>query len=250
MERQPDVGLIQTLPTDRQRHHACSRACSSSPAASTGRSSPPACAWWHGAEGNYWGHNAIIRTRAFADCGGLPELPGSKPFGGHDPQPRFRRGGADPPRRLGGAHGPRPRRQLRGSAADAHRSRGRDRRWCQGNLQHAAVLPSARSALGQPLAFHDRHRPLLHRAHVGDVATGRHCDPVRAYRLGLRGRPACRAVSGGVLEIARSGADPLAVRCQHGRVVRSQGAGLSGHAGESCGTPRLRRRFARADRAY
>ena len=23
-------------------------------------------AWWHGAEGNYWGHNAIIRVRAFA----------------------------------------------------------------------------------------------------------------------------------------------------------------------------------------
>ena len=23
-------------------------------------------AWWHGSEGNYWGHNAIIRVRAFA----------------------------------------------------------------------------------------------------------------------------------------------------------------------------------------
>ena len=37
---------------------------------------------WFGNAGNYWGHNAIIRTRAFADCGGLPELPGKPPFGG------------------------------------------------------------------------------------------------------------------------------------------------------------------------
>ena len=39
-------------------------------------------AWWHGADGNYWGHNAIIR------CTPLPQMRGSgiagrKPFGGH-----------------------------------------------------------------------------------------------------------------------------------------------------------------------
>ena len=34
-------------------------------------------------EGNYWGHNAIIRTRAFAESAGLPTLRGRKPFGGH-----------------------------------------------------------------------------------------------------------------------------------------------------------------------
>src|SRR3546814_7033740 len=39
-------------------------------------------AWWHGAESNYWGHNAMIRTRAFAQCAGLPELRGVKPFAG------------------------------------------------------------------------------------------------------------------------------------------------------------------------
>ena len=36
-----------------------------------------------GRDGNYWGHNAIIRTRAFADHCGLPDLPGTPPFGGH-----------------------------------------------------------------------------------------------------------------------------------------------------------------------
>ena len=37
---------------------------------------------WFGNAGNYWGHNAIMRTQAFAECGGLPELPGKPPFGG------------------------------------------------------------------------------------------------------------------------------------------------------------------------
>ena len=35
-----------------------------------------------GRDGNYWGHNAIIRTRAFADHCGMPDLPGKAPFGG------------------------------------------------------------------------------------------------------------------------------------------------------------------------
>ncbi|MGI9369330.1 MAG: glucans biosynthesis glucosyltransferase MdoH, partial [Ruegeria sp.] len=34
---------------------------------------------WCGQEGNYWGHNAIIRTKAFAACAGLPKL---RSFGG------------------------------------------------------------------------------------------------------------------------------------------------------------------------
>ena len=32
--------------------------------------------------GNYWGHNAIIRTEPFMQCCDLPQLPGHKPFGG------------------------------------------------------------------------------------------------------------------------------------------------------------------------
>ena len=38
---------------------------------------------WSGGEGNYWGHNAIIRTEAFAASCGLPTLPGKPPLGGH-----------------------------------------------------------------------------------------------------------------------------------------------------------------------
>src|SRR5262249_3880461 len=38
---------------------------------------------WHQQSGNYWGHNAIVRTQAFAQAAGLPVLPGRPPLGGH-----------------------------------------------------------------------------------------------------------------------------------------------------------------------
>ncbi|HET9068703.1 MAG TPA: glucans biosynthesis glucosyltransferase MdoH, partial [Amaricoccus sp.] len=93
--------------------------------------------------GNYWGHNAMIRTRAFADCGGLPELPGKPPFGGlilsHDfvEAALLRRGG----------YAVRMADDLKGSYEHAPPNlielAGRDRRWCQGNLQHTRLLGTA-----------------------------------------------------------------------------------------------------------
>ena len=98
---------------------------------------------WFGNAGNYWGHNAIIRTQAFADCGGLPELPGKPPFGGlilsHDfVEAAFvRRGG----------YAVRMADDLAGSYEHAPPNlielAGRDRRWCQGNLQHTRLLGTA-----------------------------------------------------------------------------------------------------------
>ena len=35
---------------------------------------------WSGDSGNFWGHNAILRVSAFAQCCGLPELPGRPPL--------------------------------------------------------------------------------------------------------------------------------------------------------------------------
>ncbi|MBR1251372.1 glucans biosynthesis glucosyltransferase MdoH [Bradyrhizobium sp. AUGA SZCCT0169] len=99
-------------------------------------------AWWHGSEGNYWGHNAIIRISAFARYAALPELRGRKPFGGHILSHDFieaafmRRGGwaIHMAPTLGGSYEECPPSLLDFAA--------RDRRWCQGNLQHLAVLPS------------------------------------------------------------------------------------------------------------
>ncbi len=99
-------------------------------------------AWWHGPESNYWGHNAIIRVRAFAQEAGLPELPGRKPFGGHILSHDFVE--AALMRRAGWAIYMAP--ALGGSYEEVPPSildfAARDRRWCQGNLQHIAVLPA------------------------------------------------------------------------------------------------------------
>ena len=97
-------------------------------------------AWWHGADGNYWGHNAMIRTEAFAAAAGLPALPGRKPFGGHIMSHDFVE--AALMRRAGWAVHMLP--ALPGSYEECPPSLTelavRDRRWCQGNLQHIGVL--------------------------------------------------------------------------------------------------------------
>jgi len=141
MERHPDVGLIQTLPIIVNRNTLFARLQQFA-----GRVYGPliahGIAWWHGTEGNYWGHNAIIRTRAFAAEAGLPHLPGRKPFGGHILSHDFVE--AALMRRGGWAVRMVP--ALRGSYEESPPSlidvSARDRRWAQGNLQHLAVLPA------------------------------------------------------------------------------------------------------------
>ncbi len=139
MEAHPDVGLIQTLPIITGGTTLFARMQQFA-----GRVYGPliahGIAWWHGSESNYWGHNALIRTRAFAECAGLPELRGRKPFGGHIMSHDFVE--AALMRRGGWAIHMLP--ALRGSYEESPPSLTdlaiRDRRWCQGNLQHAAVL--------------------------------------------------------------------------------------------------------------
>jgi membrane glycosyltransferase len=141
MEMHPGVALIQTLPIVVNAKTLFARLQQFS-----GRLYGPliaaGIAWWHGTEGNYWGHNAIIRVRAFAQDAGLPDLRGRKPFGGHILSHDFveaalmRRGGwaIRMVPTLGGSFEECPPSLLDFAA--------RDRRWCQGNLQHLAVLPA------------------------------------------------------------------------------------------------------------
>ena len=141
MERHPTVGLIQTLPVIVNGSTLFARMQQFA-----GRVYGPliACgiAWWHGSEGNYWGHNAIIRTRAFAEQAGLPVLAGRRPVGGHILSHDFVE--AALMRRGGWAIHMVP--GLAGSYEESPPSLTdiaiRDRRWCQGNLQHAGVLPA------------------------------------------------------------------------------------------------------------
>jgi membrane glycosyltransferase len=141
MESNPAVALIQTLPIVVNAKTLFARLQQFA-----GRLYGPliaaGVAWWHGSEGNYWGHNAIIRVRAFAQDAGLPELRGRKPFGGHVLSHDFveaalmRRGGwaIRMAPALGGSFEECPPSLLDFAA--------RDRRWCQGNLQHLAILPA------------------------------------------------------------------------------------------------------------
>jgi membrane glycosyltransferase len=141
MERHLEVALIQTLPIIVNAKTLFARLQQFS-----GRLYGPliaaGIAWWHGSEGNYWGHNAIIRVRAFAQDAGLPGLKGRKPFGGHILSHDFVE--AALMRRAGWAISMVP--SLGGSFEECPPSlldfAARDRRWCQGNLQHLAVLPA------------------------------------------------------------------------------------------------------------
>ncbi|MCK1732414.1 glucans biosynthesis glucosyltransferase MdoH [Bradyrhizobium sp. 138] len=141
METNPTAGLVQTLPIIVNARSLFSRVQQFA-----GRLYGPliaaGVAWWHGSEGNYWGHNAIIRVGAFAEAAALPQLRGRKPFGGHILSHDFveaalmRRAGWGiymlPT--LGGSYEEVPPSLLDFAA--------RDRRWCQGNLQHLAVVPA------------------------------------------------------------------------------------------------------------
>ena len=96
--------------------------------------------YWSQCGGNFWGHNAIIRLRPFMEQCDLPELPGRKPFGGHILSHDFveagllRRAGWEVwlAPNLGGSYEEGPQGIIE--------SAQRDRRWCQGNLQHSLLL--------------------------------------------------------------------------------------------------------------
>jgi len=95
---------------------------------------------WHRGQGNYWGHNAIIRTRAFAEAAGLPDLPGRPPFGGHIQSHDFVEA-ACLVRAGWGVHiVPAARGSYEGCPPSLVDLIIRDRRWCQGNLQHAKIM--------------------------------------------------------------------------------------------------------------
>lgn len=141
LERHPHVGLVQTLPVIVNGGSVFARLQQFA-----GRLYGPmlarGIAWWFGTESNYWGHNAAIRVRAFAAHAALPELTGRKPFGGHILSHDFVE--AALMRRGGWATVMAP--SLPGSYEETPPSitefAARDRRWCQGNLQHLKVLPS------------------------------------------------------------------------------------------------------------
>ena len=139
MEADPDAGIIQSLPLIINRNTMFARVQQFA-ARIYGPVIAAGLAVWSGRDGNYWGHNAIIRTRAFADHCGLPDLRGRPPFGGHILSHDFVEAALI--RRAGYAVYMLP--TLGGSYEESPPSlidlAARDRRWCQGNLQHSRVI--------------------------------------------------------------------------------------------------------------
>lgn len=139
MNAEPNLGLIQTLPTLIRANTLYGRIQQFAnhcfgPIYAAG------LAAWHGDASNFWGHNAIIRTKAFAQACGLPILKGKAPFGGHVMSHDFME--AALLRRAG--WGVRFDTDLSASYEEAPPSlidvMVRDRRWCQGNFQHKAFV--------------------------------------------------------------------------------------------------------------
>ncbi|WP_280137530.1 glucans biosynthesis glucosyltransferase MdoH [Methylobacterium sp. Leaf125] len=152
MEADPDAGIIQSLPLIINRNTLFARvqqfaARIYGPVIATGLSV------WSGRDGNYWGHNAIIRTRAFAAACGLPDLKGKPPFGGHVLSHDFVEAALI--RRAGWSVTMLP--ALPGSYEESPPSlidvAVRDRRWAQGNLQHSRIIGTAGLALASRQHF-------------------------------------------------------------------------------------------------
>lgn len=139
MEADPDAGIIQSLPLVINRNTLFAR-LQQFAARIYGPVIAKGLAVWMGRDGNYWGHNAIIRTAAFAAHCGLPDLPGKPPFGGHILSHDFVEAALI--RRAGWSVYMLP--DLQGSYEESPPSlidvAARDRRWCQGNLQHIRVI--------------------------------------------------------------------------------------------------------------
>ena len=139
MERNPQVGILQTAPRIVNGETVFARMQSFasrlySPLFLAGLN------YWQQHEGNFWGHNAVIRIQPFIDHCSLPELPGSEPFGGRILSHDFVE--AALMRKAGWAV------WLAGDIEGTFEegpptlidSAKRDRRWCQGNMQHAWLL--------------------------------------------------------------------------------------------------------------
>jgi membrane glycosyltransferase len=139
MQKNPTAGIIQTAPRIVNGETLYARIQSFanrlySPLFLAGLN------YWQQHDGNYWGHNAIIRVQPFMEHCSLPDLPGSEPFGGRILSHDFVE--AALMRRAGWAV------WLAGDIDGTYEegpptlieSAKRDRRWCQGNMQHTWLL--------------------------------------------------------------------------------------------------------------
>ena len=152
MEADADLGLLQTLPTIVYAGSFFGRAMQFS----GGYFSPVfarGVATLQGHEGPFWGHNAMVRVRAFAESCGLPQLSGKPPFGGqimsHDYVEAALLARAGWRVRLD----PDLTASFEESPENLLEHAKRDRRWCQGNMQYSKLLLAPNFTLWSRLVF-------------------------------------------------------------------------------------------------
>lgn len=139
MDRHPRVALIQVPPIPVNHESLFARILHFA-ASLYSRMFTAGLNFWQAHEGTFWGHNAIIRVEAFAQHCGLPHLPGKEPFGGailsHDfvEAALLNRAGWEIwlAYDLSGSY-----EEIPTTLIDYAK---RDRRWCQGNLQHTQLI--------------------------------------------------------------------------------------------------------------
>jgi membrane glycosyltransferase len=139
MERNPGVGLIQAVPRLVNGETIFAR-LQQFASRLYGPIFTAGINYWQLSEANYWGHNAIIRVAPFIKHCSLPDLPGTGPFGGrimsHDyvEAALMRRAGWQVWLAA----------SVQGSFEECPANlvdfAKRDRRWLQGNLQHARLV--------------------------------------------------------------------------------------------------------------
>ena len=139
MEANPDAGIIQTAPRVAGRETLYARIQQFASRA-YGPLYTAGLHFWQLGESHYWGHNAIIRVEPFTRHCALAPLPGKGPLSGEILSHDFIEAALI--RRAGYAVYMLP--TLGGSYEESPPSlidlAARDRRWCQGNLQHLRVL--------------------------------------------------------------------------------------------------------------
>lgn len=139
MDANPRTGIIQTVPYPVGRETLFARLQQFSARLYTPLLVEGLTFWQQG-DGNYWGHNAIIRIAPFRAHCQLPVLPGREPWGGeilcHDVvEAGLMRGAGWDCWVL-----PEVVESYEAVPANLVDFAARERRWCQGNLQHLGVV--------------------------------------------------------------------------------------------------------------
>ena len=152
MEARDDIGILQTAPVAMNQSSLVSR-LQQFASHVYGPLFFSGLRYWQLDQSGYWGHNAIIRVAPFMQYCALPKLPGGPPFGGEILSHDFVE--AALMRRAG--WGVWLAYELEGSYEELPpnllEELERDRRWCQGNIQHLRLIFMKGITAGHRLLF-------------------------------------------------------------------------------------------------